>query len=106
MDYEKFLKELRKIRKRKGVSLRVVGNALGVTGQQVSAIERGITELKMRDYFLICDILKISPRALIEGDIPKGEYLKVVERLNNLNERDFRIIRDLIMLMELSADDL
>ncbi|MBR1974664.1 MAG: helix-turn-helix transcriptional regulator [Clostridia bacterium] len=106
MDYNFFLQELRKTRKRKGISLREVGNAIGITGQQVSVIERGITELKMKDYFLICDVLKISPRELIDGDIPRGEYQTVVEKLRNLNERDFRIIRDLIMLMELPKEEL
>ena len=86
--------------------MREVGNAIGITGQQVSVIERGITELKMKDYFLICDVLKISPRELIDGDIPRGEYQTVVEKLRNLNERDFRIIRDLIMLMELPKEEL
>ena len=106
MGYEELLKRIREARKRKGISLRKMGEALGVSGQQISFFETGHTPLKMKDYFSICEVLKISPRELLDGTVPKGEYRNVIEKLYNLSERDFRIIKDLIVLMELEKEDL
>ena len=106
MKYEVFLQELRQAREKRGISLREMGFAMGVSAQKISLLETGYSPLKMRDYFMMCDIMKMSPRELIDGDIPKGEYRTVAEKLRNLSERDFRIVKDLIILMESSPDDL
>ncbi len=106
MKYEAFLQELRQAREKRGISLREMGFAMGLSAQKISLLETGYSPLKMRDYFMMCDIMKMSPRELIDGEIPQGEYRSVGERLRNLPERDFRIIKDLIMLMELKNDDL
>ena len=106
MEYEELLKRLRETRKKKGISLRKMGEALGVSGQQISFFERGHTALKVKDYLLICDVLKISPRELLDGNVPQGEYQSVAEKLHTLSERDFRIIKDLILLMEMNSEDL
>ena len=79
---------------------------MGVSGQQISFFENGHTALKLKDYLLICEHLKISPRELLDGNVPQGEYRSVVEKLNSLSERDFRIIKDLILLMEMNSEDL
>lgn len=106
MEYEKFLKALRQERKRKGVSLKQIGEKLEMSVSNISSFETGKCALKVKDYFAICDVLQISPRSLIEGDVSAKEQLLVADRLADLSERDFRIIKDLIMLMQLSEDDL
>ncbi len=106
MEYERFLKKLKEERKRKGISLRELGEKLGVTGQFISMWENNRTSLKMKDYFFICNILEISPIDLLKDETTKKEYQNIAEKLKNLSERDLRIIKDLIMLMELSTEDL
>lgn len=106
MNYDEFLQDLRALRRSKGISQKEMGKKIGITGQMVSAIERGVIELKIRDYITMCEVLRISPKDLFDGDFSKGEYRGVEVRLSNLSERDFRIIKDLMMLMELSKNDL
>lgn len=106
MEYERFLKKLKEERKRKGISLRKLGEELGVTGQIISMWENNRASLKIKDYFSVCKILEISPIDLLEDETIKKERQCVSERLKNLSERDLKILKDLIMLMELSTEDL
>ena len=106
MNYEEFLKKLRDTRIAKNVSYKEIGGAIGVTPQTIYAMEKGKTSLRMKDYFVICELLNIPPRELFDTTLPKGEYRSIAERLSNLSKRDSLIIRDLIMLMEISEEDL
>lgn len=104
MDYQLFLQELTNVRKSKGITLRQMGRALGVTGQYVSYMERGKTPLKMKDYFVMCEVLKISPGKLLYGKNEKQSCLEFSERLLNLSERDLYIVKNLIAVLELSQE--
>lgn len=103
MDYEQLLKKLKKIRLQKSISLRSLGKKLGVSGQYLSMIERGKVPLKVKDFFLICSILEVLPKDVM---VEKKEYQTVADRIQALPERDFKIIKDLLLLMELSKEDL
>lgn len=100
MKYETLLKKLRDERIRQKVSLRKMGSALGITGQQVCAIEKGRTPLKVEYFFSMCDLLHISPRAMFE-DLPEEKYICLARRMQNLNQRDYLILCNLITLIEL-----
>ena len=106
MEYEDFLKALRQERKRKGFSLKKLGQALGISIVKMSAIERGQTALKVKDYFAICDILKISPVELMGGKALTPEQNYVADKMKNLSDRDIRVVKDLILLMGLQEEDL
>ena len=107
MDYYKdLLHELKETRIKKEISLQELGRRLGLSGQQVHAIETGKTPLKMPTYFSICRILQVSPRELISGNVTVGETRSLLKSIECLSERDFFIIRNLIMLMQLSQKDL
>ena len=106
MEYERFLEKLKKERKRKGVSLRVLGEKLGVTGQYISMWENNRTSLKMKDYFSICQVLEISPIELLKDETIKIEQQTIEKQLNNLPERDLKIIKKLIMVMGYSQQEL
>ena len=84
MEYQKFLQKLKNERIKKGISLREIGESLGKTRQQVYSFESGRAPLKVRDYFLICEVLHISPRELLEEDILERDYRITAERLRNL----------------------
>ena len=100
MTSESVLKRIREERIKQGISLRALGEQLGVSGQYLSMMERGITPLKMDDYLKICQILKVSPATILarEGDIKKREIL--AGKICALSERDFSIIRNIIQLMQ------
>lgn len=66
MEYNKFLENFKKVRMEKGFSLSDFAKAIKKTKQYVYLVEKGRTPLKMEDYFLICDLLKISPNDLME----------------------------------------
>ena len=106
MEYQVLLQRLKKVRKSKGISQRKMAEELGVSAQQVSLLERGVAVLKMEDYLSMCKILKISPKELMNGEVSQEEYHNVAEKLWGLSERDFRIVKDLIILMGLSIEDL
>ena len=106
MEYERFLKKLKKERKKRGISLREAGVFLGVTGQYLSLWENNRAPLKMKDYFLLCELLEIAPKDLLEEDSRIKECQGIADRIKRLSERDMKIIKDLIMLMELSKEDL
>ena len=65
MDYEQLLRQLKKIRLQKGISLRRLGEKLGVSGQYLSMVERGKVPLKVKDFFLLCSVLEVSPKDVI-----------------------------------------
>ena len=105
MDYNVFLKKSKNLRKMKGISMREMGEALGVTRGQIGNLENGSSALKVEDYFKICKVLEISPCTLLSNNEQReAEY--VFGRLSLLDDRDFRIVKDLIMLMELPQQDL
>ena len=54
MQYRTFLENLRKSRKRAGVSVEAVAAVLGKKWRQYYMIEAGKSPLKMEDYFLLC----------------------------------------------------
>ena len=106
MEYEKFLKKLKEERKRKGISLRELGEKLGVTGQYISMWENNRTSLKMKDYISVCKVLEISPADLLEDETTQKEYQTVEKQITKLAKRDLKIVKDLIMLMGLATEDL
>ena len=100
MEYRKLLENLRRTRIEKGLSQADFAKILNKTKQYVYLLEKGLTPLKMEDYFLICKALRISPRELIEGDFVNEEYNTTTKQLEKLSERDFLLMKHLLVLME------
>ncbi len=106
MDYLIFLQKIRELRIKNGFSQRNLAKAMGKSAQYISMIENNKTPMKMKDYFKYCDILKVSPYILLENNLIAKESHLIEKRLRALSPRDFYIIKDLIMLMELNPSDL
>lgn len=100
MEYEEFLRNLKKARRQQGFSMRELGEKIGVTAQQIANIESGYSQLTMKNFLRICEGLSISPRSLIEEKSKDNEYLSLEQRIRNLEERDFQIISQLINFIE------
>ena len=85
MDYNIFLTKLKNARKAKKISMREIGETLGVKRGQICNIEKGRTPLRVEDYFKICERLEISPCALmLESSQKETEY--VFEKLSLLSK--------------------
>ena len=100
MTNEEVLKRIREERRQRGISLRTLGELLGVSGQYVSMVERGKAPLKMEDYLKICEIFDISVIKILMQEAEKEECTTLVEKIYALSERDVKILTNMIELMQ------
>ena len=100
MTSEILLKQIRQERRRQRISLRDMGRKLGVSGQYISMIERGLAPLKIDDYFKICQFLQISPSLMLVEEEQRKERKTLAEKVDALSERDFQIIMNVIEMMQ------
>ena len=98
MEYAEILKELKKLRREKKISGRQLAEAMGKSKQLIVYLENGSVDLKLKDYLKICEVLEISPVALLEGK--SATYYETAKQLQNLSNRDFLLIKHMITLME------
>ena len=98
MQYELVLKKIHDERVRQKVSLRKVGRVLGISAQQVSAIEKGRSPLKMKYFLLICQILKTHPYTFFQ-EKSQEKCIALAEKIERLSQRDYLLISNLITLM-------
>ena len=100
MTNEEVLKRIREERRQRGISLRTLGELLGVSGQYVSMVERGKAPLKMEDYLKICEIFDISGIKILMQEAEKEECTTLAEKIYALSERDVKILTNMIELMQ------
>ena len=106
MEYKNFLEKVKQLRVEKEISCKKMGEALGLSHAQYANIEKGKSGFKVEDLLIACKVLHIKPKFLFDDGIKLKGYEAVIEGLKKLRKRDFHIIKDLIMLMSLSSDDL
>ncbi|MBQ8352493.1 MAG: helix-turn-helix transcriptional regulator [Clostridia bacterium] len=105
MEYCAILKKLREERVSRKISLYVLANHVGLTAQQLSAIERGLTPLKMSCFLSICEYFSISPSRFLE-ETPSESAISLAKKLERLQARDYLLIANLITLMSLPTNAL
>jgi len=64
---------LRQYRREAGLTLRQIGEAIGVSFVQVQRFESGASPLSVTRLLAICDILNISPAGLLSGTAGRQE---------------------------------
>ena len=106
MTYESFLKNLTRAREQRGFSNRKLGEKAGFAIGHLWRIEKGMAGLTIEKFLRICNILEIEPSKFFEEDQDFGEYTITLDRLKSLSRRDYRLIKDLVMLMSLDEQDL
>ena len=106
MTYDLFLQQFEKQQKSKGFSQQKLGEKVGLTRGQINNIEKGRSSLKVDIYFKMCQVLNISAEELMNPFAVQNEYTLLLERISRLSKRDFNIIKDLVMLLELNPQDL
>lgn len=65
--------ELRKMRKRLGLSLSDVGALLGVTHQQIAKYETGLNKMSTYDLIKFCDVLSVPISVFLSTEDKDGE---------------------------------
>ncbi len=100
MEYEKIIDQLKELRKSKKISREELADAIDVTKMTIYYIENKKTDLKLKDFLKICEVLDISPRELLDSKTPREFYNTTAEQLENLSNRDFLLVKNLIDLME------
>ena len=89
---------IRRKRKKLGLTLEDVANALNVSKSTVSKWERGfIVNLKRDKLIALSRLLNISPVEIIDGEIVKGQHINIDEFFNRLN--------DLLSITDLSEQE-
>ena len=106
MKYDLFLQNLKKAREESGFSQREIGARVRLSAGQINNIEKGRCSLKIETYFEMCKAFQLSPDTLMNPMNHQDEKSFLAEKMGALSARDFNIIKDLIMLMELSEEDL
>ena len=106
MEYSAFLGKLKEARIKSELTQTDLAKAIGRSPTYISFLEKGRTAIRIDDYLLICRALQIAPSSLFEEDDRKGDFCYIQDKLVHFSTRDFRIIKDLIMLMALNPEDL
>ena len=68
-------KRLAKIRQERGLSQEYVADRLGLTRSGICRYENGEREIKMTEFFKLCDVYQIDPYALLD-EVRKYVYKK------------------------------
>ncbi len=68
-------KRLTKIRNDRGMTQQELGDRLGLTKSSICRYEAGEREIKMSDFFKICDIYNVDAYALLD-EVRKYVYKK------------------------------
>lgn len=106
MEYEEFIKAIKKQRIEKGISQQRLASALGLTRQQICNIENGRSDMKMTTYLGLCKILDVAPESLLSSPQLDTERTLLIKQIENLPERKFRLIEDLLLLINATPQDL
>lgn len=106
MEYNEFLGKLKAIRIKNGFTQTDLAKAIGKSPTYINFLEKGRTAIRIDDFLLICKALQVDPSSLFENTERKGDFNYIKDKLTNFSNRDFRIVKDLIMLMSLNQADL
>jgi transcriptional regulator with XRE-family HTH domain len=103
--YDLFLKKIQHERISRNISMEEMARALGISKQQWYNLEKGKTQIKMPLFFAICTFWNLSPQEFFGGILPNS-YFSLAAKIFTLPEREFLIIQNLIMLLELAPNEL
>ena len=114
MKYSELLIRLRAERLTRKISIKKMAEGLGLSACSVCNMEKGKTPITLEKYLKMCEIMNVDVCTIFrnnECSLPNSpyrekelEYMKV--KMRCLEERDFRILKDLLLLMTTEKEDL
>ena len=85
MTEKEILEQLVKIRRGKKISQKEMAKKLGIGDTYLSTIERGLSNLSVRRFIQICEVLQVTPQyvwgVVIEKSVMEEGLLKVFREL-------------------------
>ena len=88
--------EIRKARKRAGLTQEQFGEMMSLEKKNVSDIERGVTGITVSTLKRICEKLSISSDAILFGEREQNDIDYITKQLKNLSPNHFTIIKELL----------
>lgn len=88
--------EIRKARKRAGLTQEQFGEMMSLGTKNVSDIERGVTGITVSTLKRICKKLSISSDAILFGEREQNDIDYITKQLKNLSPNHFTIIKELL----------
>ena len=114
MKYSELLMRLRAERLTRKISVKKMAEGLGLSACSICNMEKGKTPITLEKYLKMCEIMDVDVCTVFKNNknSPPNtpyrekelEYMKV--KMRCLEERDFRILKDLLLLMTTEKEDL
>lgn len=98
VDYKKIGKRVTKIRKQRGLTQEKLSEKCDLSPQYISNIERSISIPSTETLLRICDVLEVTPDAILLGVIRHEDetWRGVAERLRTMDEKHLALADSLL----------
>lgn len=88
---------IKREREKAGYTQDQFSELLGHGSKGLSAIERGIVGVSLSTLLKICELLHISPNALLLAQTQKNDIDSIVSQLEKLDPKEFEIVSNVIV---------
>ena len=99
MDMEFVAQRITQLRLRKNVSEYQMSRDLGHGRSYIQNIAAGNSNPSMPEFLYICEYLGVTPSEFFAEENEKPEQIRAIQGLKKLNERDFKIVAELIEML-------
>lgn len=96
LDLKQIGERIQKRRKLLGFTQESFAEAMGVSIQMVSNLERGNKQIRIGNLIRLCEILQVSADYILTGETTAEDCGRIADDLSKLSERDREIIGHLI----------
>lgn len=94
------MNRLRELRLKKGLTIKELGEKIGIAPNYISQIERGDRPLNPRTLKKFCEFYKVKPNELLGYDT----MIEIDESTNEFSEEDIKVLRSIKALPQEDYD--
>lgn len=92
-------KRIQTLRKRQGYTQEQLAGKMNVSVQMISNLERGNKAIHIENLVNLSEILNTSVDYILTGCLPTGDNETLVRQIEQLSERDQRVVQCLVKTM-------
>lgn len=97
-------RRVRQAREAAGLTQERFAEFIGISPQNVSCIERGLTGMSLTVLQRMCKILHVTSDSLLMDEYTENDAETIARRLQQLTPQQFQVVKDIInSVLELSA---
>ena len=97
-------RQVRRARESAGLTQERFAELVGISPQNVSCVERGLTGVSLTVLRRMCEILQVSSDSLLMDTRSDNDADAIAQRLRQLPPEQFRVVQDVInRLLELTS---